>query len=83
MANRHWSKTVCMSERSSKALRGTSMGSISGRGTTPILEHCGLSEPFTFGTWDEMGAFGTLDRSGQATGDVACEEGGSQATLAR
>jgi hypothetical protein len=52
------------------------------RGYT-ILEHCVLSKPFTFGTWDEMGVFGTFDGSSQATGDVACEEGVSQVTLAR
>jgi hypothetical protein len=63
------------------------MGSISGRGATPywniVLEHCVLPEPITLGTRDEVGVFGTLDGSSQATGDVAREGGVSQTALAR
>ena len=48
-----------------------------------ISEHCVLPEPITFGTRDEMGMFGTLDGIGQATGDVAREEGVRETALTR
>ena len=52
MANRRWSKTLCMSERSSRALRGTSIGSISGRGATPYwnIVFCRNQSPSVRGT---------------------------------
>ena len=50
-----------------------------GTGRYTVAKHCISPKPVDFGTRDEMGVLGAFDSIGQATGDVAREEGVSQA----